>query len=325
MINTLSTKTAAGGHERGRERSGAGWVSERARTASLTGSLHEKARAEVRSDRPEGLAPCFSKSSLRLEALNDTGRYMEKPISARSARSEHSSIIHEPRPPTNLQAVSSARSWRSDHEPSVVCDSQLQRIQDSVEFLGAREEEEEFEEDLNEMMRRSGGRSEVEDADADDAAREQRFSRARSLIQCGMIQQGEQILRDINHEIEKENRAKLADTVDSRGPRFLMKSKTAELFDNIFNAKASENSSVEGDLERERMNALRETRKEVEKKWQTSFHTTALQHTRDMWKLEHDSVDPSWSVVGGTCLLHVFEKSRGSSKIRISYDGTRTA
>ena len=265
----------------------------------MNGSFYDKARAEVRSGRPEGLAPCFSKSSLRLEALNDTTRFFEKPAIAPSASAVHRAIVDESRHQVNMQAVAStARSWRKEFPSTTVLDSQLQRIHDSVEFLGTRDEDEEFEQDLDEMTKRADGRASAEYQN--ETQREQRCSKARSLIQCGLIEQGEQILRDINHEAELESRAKLAvpNNVIAM-PRFLTKSKTAEVFDNIFNAKAGESSSLEGDLERERLNALRETRKEVEQKWQTSFHNTALQHTRDMWKLEHDSVDPSWGAVGG--------------------------
>jgi len=277
-----------------------GSTSERAaRSSAINGAFYEKARAEVRSDRPEGLAPCFSKSSLRLEALNDTTRFIEKPATAPSASEVHRAIVDESRHQVNMQAVAStARSWRKEFPSTTVLDSQLQRIHDSVEFLGTRDDDEEFEQDLDEMTQRANGRASADYQN--EMHREQRCSKARALIKCGLIEQGEQILRDINYEAEQESRAKLAaHSNGSTMPRFLTKSKTAEVFDKIFNAKAGESSSLEGDLERERMNALRETRKEVEQKWQTSFHTTALQHTRDMWKLEHDSVDPSWGAVGG--------------------------
>ena len=236
---------------------------------------------------------------------------MEPPASVRS--------LSESPDHTSMQPVSSARSRHPDHAISTTVDSQLQRIRGSVAFLGARDEEEEFAEDLSEMMRLSGGRS--DDEAADDAKREQRFSRARALIQCGMVEKGEEILRGINYDTEGTH-AKLvaAETEKENGrmPRFLTKSRTAELFDTIFNANASESSSLAGDLERERMNSLRETRKEVEQKWQTSFHTTALQHTRDMWKLEHDSVDPSWSAVGGTRFLCLCLSVRLSVRLSLS-------
>ena len=54
-----------------------------------------------------------------------------------------------------------------------------------------------------------------------------------------------------------------------------------------------------GDLERERLNSMRATAREVEHKWQTSVNSTALQHTRDLWKIGHGSVEPKWGAVGG--------------------------
>jgi hypothetical protein len=110
---------------------------------------------------------------------------------------------------------------------------------------------------------------------------------ARSLIQCGLVEQGENILRDLNQDFESEGREALP------RPRYVVKSTTAELFDNIFNVN-EHRLPLEGDLERERMNAMRETAKEVEARWQTTVHATALQHTRDMWKLHHDADVPTW-------------------------------
>lgn len=118
-------------------------------------------------------------------------------------------------------------------------------------------------------------------------ARSQRFTMARSLIQCGLVEQGENSLRVLNHDIEAEGREAIP------RPRYILKSTTAELFDNIFNVN-EHRLPLEGDLERERLNAMRETAKEVEARWQTSVHATALQHTRDIWKLHHDSVMPTW-------------------------------
>jgi hypothetical protein len=122
---------------------------------------------------------------------------------------------------------------------------------------------------------------------ASSEARSQRFTMARSLIQCGLVEQGENILRDLNQDFESEGREA------SPRPRYVVKSTTAELFDNIFNVN-EHRLPLEGDLERERMKAMRETAKEVEARWQTSVHATALQHTRDMWKLHHDSDVPTW-------------------------------
>ena len=110
---------------------------------------------------------------------------------------------------------------------------------------------------------------------------------ARSLIQCGLVEQGENILRDLNHDFESEGREAIP------RPRYVVKSTTAELFDNIFNVN-EHRLPLEGDLERERMNAMRETAKEVEARWQTSVHATALQHTRDIGKLHHDADVPTW-------------------------------
>jgi hypothetical protein len=130
-------------------------------------------------------------------------------------------------------------------------------------------------------------------------ARGQRFTMARSLIQCGLVEQGENILRDLNQDGEAEGREEAPPR-----PRYLVRSTTAELFDNIFNASPGR-LPLEGDLERERLNAMRETAKEVEAKWQTSVHATALQQTRDMWKLHHNSVEPAWGAPGGGAAAEV--------------------
>ena len=118
---------------------------------------------------------------------------------------------------------------------------------------------------------------------------------------------------------------------DGRGndlKRSKVKSTTAQLFDQLFNATpgremlqghhhinrlicmrtrtectqshtGSTYHTYAGDLERERMEAMRKTQREVEQKWQTSVNSSALRHSLDLWKLEHGSTSPGWGAVGG--------------------------
>ena len=94
----------------GKEDGGAGgWASARegpSNSSQLSSSLYENVRSEVRTSRSEGLAPFFTQSSLKLDSLNDTSRYMEKLVhSARPALAAHELKVAQTQSRTNLQVV----------------------------------------------------------------------------------------------------------------------------------------------------------------------------------------------------------------------------
>ena len=204
------------------------------------------------------------------------------------------------------------------HTPLVLIDGdpQLARIQGSVAALGARDVDEEAREEEEEVARGIRDSKAILKGGGGEP-REARFSMARSLIDCGLVEQGEKILRELNLEMqdaqgphlswtgrvmtrggarsgnEAEGRASGIAEVETK-PRFISKSNTAALFEKLFAVKGPGGEVLAGDLERERREAQRITRKEVEGLWHASVNSSALRQTLDMMKLQHNPPSSEW-------------------------------